>query len=135
MNTLLSEARQFVHDKDRSNLARVVEYISKEEGTEAAHRWLRVKVLADLPREKALWFWLDGMGDRYRATAATAVRKCATRLKKGFLPESHWSTGVDDDGFPVIRVSPEARRYLLEEVPVDRHGFLSSVLICTEPST
>ena len=117
------EARDFI------GLNEFLERKSREDGPEAAMRWMRVSILADLGRDDCIWFWQQAMSDDFPKTLERIFSTCTGILDHHPLVSSDsWYDTEDSDGNPLLWVSPEAYRALLDALPPERHGVLPMII-------
>ena len=131
MNTKDAElVRSFITNKDKDSLKQYLNKRSDHHGHEATHRWFRLQVLAYLPRPDALWFWSDGLNSKFISTINKVVRTCVGMLDKSELNEKdHWHVEKGHLSESILYASPDAKHYLLDELPCERHAILRVAMI------
>ena len=122
-------ARQLLHDRDLHGIQTLLSGLSERETPYTVKRWFRVRILANEDYETTRWFWFSVLGDRLDDTVAKMVRTIIQIIHNGEFEEGHhYSLGEDVDGQPVIYMTAEARHFLLDQLPVERHGSANSLL-------
>lgn len=120
---------EFIKDKDRESIKTYLAKYARESSLEEAHRWFRLQVLVNISREEAIWFWSEGLEEKFTLTIQKVISRCSKLLRDSDLKQTeHWyATEIAD--VPVLFVTRQAYHFLLEELPCNRHAILNAALI------
>jgi hypothetical protein len=123
-------AEGFLKKHDLPGLHTVIGVVHGKIGTKKAQRWLRVSVLANAYHKDARWFWSETLGERAETVFETMTKVALKRLKgvEVFASTDDYCVSTAADELPVMLVSPEVKHYLLDSLPVERHGSLNALM-------
>lgn len=130
-------AKEKLAEHDLPGLHTLIGAVHGKLGKEISQHWLRVSVLANAPHEDARWFWQQSLGERGETVFETIVKVCLKKLRDvdEFDSSVDYLVTTAVDELPVMLVTPEVRHYLLDALPVERHGSLNALLMLNNDTT
>jgi hypothetical protein len=128
-------ANRLLRDRDLPGIQNLLEGIGKRETPYATMRWFRVRVLANQDFDTSRWFWVSTLQTKAGKTLAKMVNHVTlimtqVELKRGI----DYKITQHDDGLPVMHLTANARHVLLDQLPVERHGSITSLVRTYDPA-